>query len=91
MFFKHIFNHQYSDDRIKQVPITPLLDEGRGYNELPENTFDPSDRKILAVAVVEKAYIVNATDSDWVENKSFTDNLGVRINQICPQHATKGG
>jgi len=91
MFFKHIVNHQHSDDRVKQVPITPLSNNRRGYNELPENSFDPSDRKFLAVAVVAKALIVNATDSDWLENKALTDGLGIRVEQLCPQHADKCG
>ena len=91
MFFKHIVNHQYSDDRVKQVPITPVSDEKRGYSELPENSFDPSDRKFLAVAVVAKALIANATDSDWSENKALTDGLGIRVEQLCPQHATRDG
>ena len=48
---------------------------GGGYDELPENKFDPSDRKFLAVAVVAKAVVLNATDSDWHEHKDLMDKV----------------
>ena len=47
------------------------------------------DRKFLAVAVVADAEILNATDSDWSEQEALTRELGVRVRQLCPQHASK--
>ena len=44
--------------------MTPTEDDRRGFEELPENTFDPSDRKFLAVAIVANAVVLNATDTD---------------------------
>ena len=61
----------------------------RGFAELLENELDPSDRKFLAVAVVAQAEILNATDSDWSEQEALTSDLGVRVRQLCPQHASK--
>ena len=88
-FFKHVFNYQYQDGRVQRVGITPSDDDRRGFEELPENTFDRSDRKFLAVAVVAGAVVLNATDSDWSEHEVLMDELGVEIDQLCPQHAFK--
>lgn len=90
MFYKHILNHQYRDDRVRMVALTPSEDDRRGFDVLPENAFDPSDRKFLAVAVLARGIVLNATDSDWDEHDSLLEKLGVEIRQLCPQHASKG-
>ena len=88
-FFKHVFDCQYQDDRVRRVAVTPSEDERRGFQELPENGFDPSDRKFLAVAVVAKAVVLNATDSDWGEQEGLMERLGVEVSQLCPRYALK--
>ena len=88
-FFKHMFNVQYDAKRVRRVPLTPSEDDRRGFEELPPNIFDRSDRKFLAVAVVAGGVVLNATDSDWAEHQALTDELGVEVRQLCPQHATK--
>ena len=88
-FFKHVFNNQYQDEHVRRVTVTPSQDDRRGFEELPSNTFDPSDRKFLAVAVAAGAVVLNATDSDWGEQAALMDALGVEVNQLCPQHALK--
>ena len=89
MFFKYLLDYRYWDDRVRMVPVTRSEDDRRGFEELPENTFDPSDRKFLAVAVRAEAVILNATDSDWDEHVELMDELGVEVKQLCPQHASK--
>ena len=89
VFFKHVFDNQYQDRRVRRVTVTPSEDDGRGFEELPENTFDPSDRKFLTVAVVAKAIVLNATDSDWGEQRVLLDELNVEVDQICPRYASK--
>ena len=84
-FFKYIHENQFADSRVKRVQITPNCDESRGFDELPKNALDRSDRKFLAVAVVANASILNATDSDWHENRELLDDLHVVIRQLCPQ------
>lgn len=84
-FFKYIHENQFADSRVKRVRITPNCDENRGFDELPENGLDRSDRKFLAVAVVANASILNATDSDWHENQALLDDMPVVIRQLCPQ------
>ena len=89
MFYKHILNFLHQSDRVRMVTVTPSEDLGRGFEELPENAFDPSDRKFLAVAVVANAVVLNATDSDWDEHEALMDKLGVEVSQLCPQHASR--
>lgn len=89
MFFKHVFNNQYQGACVRHIPVTPLADECRGFEELPPNSFDPSDRKFVAVAVAGGAVVLNATDSDWNEHAALMRSLAVEVHQLCPQHATK--
>jgi hypothetical protein len=88
-FFKYLYHHQYNSDKIQRVPITPINDETRGFNELPENQLDKSDRKFLATAVVAQATIVNATDSDWQEQQNLLNSLSINLKQLCPEHSCK--
>lgn len=85
-FWKHVFNNQYLEERVRRVTITPSDDDKRGFEELPENTFDQSDRKFLAVAVVAGAEVLNATDNDWSEHETLMQQLEVEVEQLCPQH-----
>ena len=87
-FFKHVHTKRGSN-QVPLVSITPVPDEKRGFEQLPKNELDPSDRKFLAVAVEAQAEIVNATDSDWSEQGELTSRLGVTVRQLCPQHAQK--
>ena len=89
-FFIHVINNRYDETRVQRIAVTPIDDERRSFEELPENTFDRSDRKFLAVAVSAEAVILNATDSDWGEQRELMDGLGVKVEQLCPQHASKG-
>ena len=89
LFLKHVFDHQYQPARVRRVTLRRSTDARRGFEELPENTFDPSDRKFLAVAVVARAVVLNATDSDWDEQTVLLNQLQVQVRQLCPQHASK--
>ena len=89
MFFKYLVDHQYGSRRVESVVITPSDNEHRGFEELPENKFDRSDRKFLAVAVAANAVVLNATDSDWGKHQALMDELGVIVDQLCPQHACR--
>lgn len=88
-FFKHVFNNRFNPARVRRVRITRNDDDRRGFEELPVNGLDPADRKFLATAVVGNAPVLNATDSDWNEQKELTTKVGVEVRQLCPQHASK--
>ncbi|WP_371374859.1 hypothetical protein [Thalassotalea aquiviva] len=84
-FFKYLYDNQYDpSSNINLVNITPCDDEAKSFEELPDNEFDRSDRKLLATAVVANADVVNATDSDWIEQKELMQQLGVTVTQLCP-------
>lgn len=46
-------------------------------------TFDPSDRKFVAMARRANAPIANATDTDWLHHKDALNANGVTIQFIC--------
>lgn len=83
-FFKHVSDHQYYEGRVRRIPVTPSEDDQRGFEELPQNGFDPSDRKFLAVALVAKAVVLNAVDGDWSENAALMEKLEVPVDELCP-------
>ena len=83
-FFKHLFDNQYDDARVRRVRVTPSDDDWRGVEELPENEFDRSDRKFLAVALTEGATVLNAADSDWAEHQELTARMEVNVVELCP-------
>lgn len=88
-FLRHVFNYQVVSERVRRVAVTPSEDDNRGFEELPDNTFDRSDRKFLAVAVVAGAVVLNATDSDWREHEALMESLGVEVSQLCPRQASR--
>lgn len=89
MFFKYLHDNEYAAKKIHAVSITISEDTCRGFNELPINSLDPSDRKFLATAVVAKATIINATDSDWAEQGELLETLNIEVKQLCPEHSCK--
>ena len=89
MFFKYIHDNQHAANKIHSVCITLSSDIGRGFEELPINSLDSSDRKFLATAVVAQVTIVNATDSDWAEQCELLETLHIEIKQLCPEHSCK--
>lgn len=89
IFFKHLHDHMYLGKKVKLISITPITDETRGFNELPANPIDKSDRKFLAAAIVAKANIINALDTDWHEKAVFVDSMKIKVQQLCPEHGCK--
>lgn len=90
MFFKYLHDNQYDPtSNIALVNITPINDEARSFLELPPNEFDPSDRKFLATAVSANAEVINATDSDWLEQQPLMKKLNVTVCQLCPDCCEK--
>lgn len=85
-FYRFLHDHMYSENRVRLVAVTPVEDETRDFAELPPNELDMSDRKFLAVAVIAKATVVNAVDTDWYEQAELIAGLGVKVKQVCPEH-----
>lgn len=89
IFFKYLHDHMYLGEKIILLPITPIVDESRGFEELPVNQIDKSDRKFLALAIVANANITNALDTDWHEQTVFIDSMRIQIDQLCPEHGCR--
>ena len=83
-FLKYVYDNQYNESRVRRIPITVIDDDKRGFEELPTNNLDPSDRKFLAAAVVAQAPILNATESDWDEQQELLGQLSIEVKQLCP-------
>jgi hypothetical protein len=86
-FYKFLHDHKHLDSgKVVSVDVTPIADDSRGFDELPQNFLDASDRKFLAVAVVSGSTIVNALDTDWHQQRKLLEELNVALKQLCPQH-----
>ena len=90
VFCKHVWRKMGDSSRVRLIPVDPQDAEGRDFSdpELPSNNLK-KDAKFLAVALKADAVIVNAADSDWAEHRELTDQLGVDVRQLCPEHATR--
>ena len=88
-FFKHLLDCWCQDGLVRRVTVTRSDDDRKGFEELPENAFDRSDRKFLAVAAVANAVVLNATDGDWSEHKALMDELGVEVEEPLPTYAAQ--
>jgi len=86
LFFKHIHDNMHSKNKIIIIAITPTNDSKKGFEELPINQIDPSDRKFLAVAKESASTIANALDTDWHIEQEFIQSIGVEVQQLCPEH-----
>jgi len=86
VFFKYLHDHMHLRKKVQLVLISENSDLTRGFDELPVNSVDKSDRKFLAVAVTANAEIVNALDTDWYLQQEFTTGMGITVQQLCPEH-----
>ncbi len=84
IFFKTLYDRQYTGGAVERIAVWPVPDPSRGFDNLPENRFDPSDRKFLSVAKAGHGRVVNATESDWSEHKDFVVAQGVEVTELCP-------
>jgi hypothetical protein len=91
-FVKWIHERQAMPQHCELVPIHPnnLSHEAENYEEFPDDpelaSFDPSDRKFVAVALASKFRppVLNATDSDWWNDREALERNGVVIQFLCP-------
>lgn len=94
-FFKYVFDNQLVQSKCHIVSITQDHDNQSNFLEFPSDqglqSFDPSDRKFVAVSIASSVYpkVCNATDSDWEEFKIELEKININVIQLCPQHATK--
>ena len=88
-FVKWVWTNRYNSALCELVTIYPH--EARGFVEFPEDdglaTFDPDDRKFVAVALASGGSppIVNATDTGWRDHQEVLARHDVHIDFICPE------
>lgn len=92
-FFKFLHDNQAINKRVRKIKLTPNPKVTGDYTEFQPLAkiagFDPDDVKFAAVALAGKVPVWNATDSDWAKHYAELRRLGLRVCQLCPQHATK--
>ena len=90
-FFKWLWDNQANEDHCRQVQITSIDPDERGFREFPDDprlvTFDASDRKFVAVSVAagSQPAIVNASDTDWWNARVVLAEHGVNVEFVCPE------
>jgi len=90
-FFKWVWDNQSNPDHCRRVAITPIDPDPRQFEEFPDDprltTFDPSDRKFVAVSVAAGSdpVIVNASDTDWWNARDALRDNGIGVEFLCPE------
>ena len=88
-FLYWLWFNQANPQSCRIIPITPDID--RGFAEFPADpalaTFDPGDRKFVAVAIASGSapQILNATDTDWWNHLEALQRHGVYVTFLCPE------
>lgn len=97
-FLKWVLNNQGNAARCERVTITPSDGKGpeaKDFHEFPHTpalkSFDPSDRKFVAVANVhaQKPPISQALDSKWLGWRDALKAVGITVNFLCPGDAAR--
>jgi hypothetical protein len=86
-FWKWLLNTKSNIDHCAYVTITKA--EPKGYTEFPDHkglaTFDPSDRKFVAVTVAHGSWppILQAADSKWWGWQASLKECGITVEFLC--------
>lgn len=95
-FLKWLLTHEWAGAKVTRVKISPMKDDDESFSELPKpargSTYDPSDRKFLAVAAAHPEHppILQAFDSKWWGWQAELEKVGVTIHFLCaPEIAEK--
>jgi hypothetical protein len=90
-----VHNNRGWQHLVEAVAITPKETEPRDFAEFPNHpglsTFDPSDRKFVAVANAHpgKPPILQATDSKWVGWNEALNACDIKVDFLCPNEIRK--
>lgn len=91
-FLRWLLRNNANPQRCEQVSIVEHAE--RGFESFPEDdrlaSFDPSDRKFVAVAAACRAQppVLQATDSKWLAWNEGLAAHGVQIEFLCPADIT---
>jgi hypothetical protein len=90
-FLKWVLTHEWNAVRVTRVAITSKAADPEDFEELPAPpvgvTYDPSDRKFLAVAVAspERPPILQSLDSDWWGWRDALAQVGIIVHFLCKE------
>ena len=90
-FLRWILTHEWGGRHVTRVTLTPSAHDPTDYQELPAPpqgvTFDPADRKFLAVAAAhdDPPTVLQSFDSKWWGWRHALADMGVDIYFICPE------
>ncbi len=88
-FLKWIYTNMYNRERCELVPITPRNSSETDFEEFPSDpklkTFDPSDKKFVAVALAHSKHppILQAVDRKWYLMKEALAKNNVKVDFLC--------
>jgi hypothetical protein len=89
-FLLWLLSNQYVHDHCQRVPLTPIADELREFEEFPLDSafvgFDRADRKWVAVARASQhgPVILWAVERGWHKYREYLARHGVRTECLCP-------
>jgi hypothetical protein len=88
-FYREVLN---SAPKVIERVELPKREDGE-YADLPQVlidiNFDRSDRKFAALGRRERAPVINATDSDWLNHQATLTANGIHVCFICGCDTTK--
>lgn len=93
VFLKWLLREAGNKARVEQVPLTETAENC--FAEFPafelENSFDPPDRKFVAVAHAHpnRPPIMQAVDCKWLDWWPALQEKGIRIEFVCPDDACR--
>ena len=90
-FYKYLVDHQYNSSRCMIVVITS--DDVTGeFDHFPDDPalvgFDNDDKKFVATAIASgvNCPVINAVDTGWRDYEGPLSDVGLVVEQVCPQH-----
>lgn len=93
VFLKWLLRSRANPQRVHQVPITETAEDE--FEEFPDHelqqSFDPPDRKFVAVANAhpDKPPVLQAVDCKWLDWWPALEKQGVQIQFLCPDDACR--
>ncbi len=90
MFMKWVHDNRWALPDANRVSIHK---DGNSYREFPDrddlSTFDPSDRKFIAVAKKHPRHppILQAVDRKWWNFRKALKHVGIEVRFLCPEYA----
>jgi hypothetical protein len=88
-FYRHLIDNQGNTAKVRAHDITHKRADAlrAAFQNGNLAAFDPDDRVFALCAVVAKATVLTATDSDWVQHEAGLAACGVKLQFVCGREA----